>query len=135
MNSIAKSYSSPFRTDFGDYHLMNPGDESEVKVVDFKEENELGLFEISLYSCLFAISQLKIDIRGNKMVLLVSEQVESGRSRSVFVSDWQSYYPQSYTRMRTINLLLPGDNFFLLRHFLVPENYLLKVFLSRLADN
>ena len=114
---------------------MNPGDESEIKVVDFQEENENGLFEISLYSTLFAISQLKIDIRGNRIVLLVSEQVEPTRSRPVFVSDWQSYYPQSYTRMRTINLLLPGDNFFLLRHFLVPENYLLKIFLDRLADN
>lgn len=135
MNSIISTYNSPFRTDFGDYHLMNEKDEEEIKIVDFLEENEENKFVVSLYSALFAASQLKISIRGSQIVLLISEQVEATRSRSMFVSDWQSYNPQSYVRMRTVSLLLPGDNFFLLRHFLIPENHLLKIFLGRLADN
>lgn len=135
MNSIVSPYVSPFRTDFGDYHLMNEKDEEEIKIVDFLEENEDGKFVISLYAVLFAVSEVKIAVRGSRMVLSISEQVEVTHSRTMFVSDWQSYYPQTYIRLRTVSLLLPGDNFFLLRHFLIPENHLLKIFLGRLTDS
>jgi len=135
MNSIISPYNSPFRTDFGDYHLMNEKDEEEIKIVDFLEESEGDKFVISLYSVLFAVSQLKISIRSSQIILLISEQVDAKRSCSMFVSDWQSYNSQSYIKMRTVSLLLPGDNFFLLRHILIPESHLLKIFLGRLADN
>lgn len=107
----------------------------EIKIVDFLEETENGQFVISLFSPLFSENKLKVFVRGNKLVLFITEYVESGQSTTLYVSDWQSFFPQSYSRMRNVSLILPGDNFFLLRHFLVPEKYLLKILLGQLTDN
>lgn len=107
----------------------------ELKVIDFLEEPEKGQFIISLYSQLFSENQLKVFIRDNKVVIFVTEKINCNRTSAIYVSDWQNYFPQSYTRMRNVSLILPGDNFFLLRHLLIPEQFLLKIFLGRLSDN
>ena len=128
-NEIANKINS------GNIRFVNQEVTNEIKIVDYLEEPENGQFMISLYSHLFLENQVKVFLRNNKLILFINEQVDSTRSSMIYVSDWQSYYPQSYTRMRNVSLLLPGDNFFLLRHFLISEKFLLKIFLARLADN
>ncbi len=118
------------RVHFGNHEISN-----EIKVIDFLEETDEGQFVISLYSELFSESTLKVFIRENKLVLFITEYVETAPRAALYVSDWQSFYPQSYTRMRNVSLILPGSNFFLLRHFLVPEKYLLKILLGQVIDN
>lgn len=128
-------FSPEYRTDLARNHFGNQELSDEIKIVDFLEETENGQYIISLYSQLFSGNKLKVFIRNNKVVIFITEYIESGQRTTMYVSDWQSFYPQSYTRMRNVSLVLPGDNFFLLRHFLVPEKYLLKILLGRLKDN
>lgn len=108
---------------------------NEVRIVDFLEDPEKGQLIISLYSQLFSDSQLKISIHDSKVVIIVSELIGFNKSTTAYVSDWQSYSQQSYVRMRNISLLLPGDNFYLLRHFLIPEKFLLNIIIGKLNDN
>lgn len=108
---------------------------NEVRIVDFLEDPEKGQLIISLYSQLFSDSQLKISIHDSKVVIIVSELIGFNKSTTAYVSDWQSYSQQSYVRMRNISLLLPGDNFYLLRHFLIPEKFLLNIIIGKLIDN
>jgi hypothetical protein len=107
----------------------------EVKIIEYCEDTENGQLVISLYSQLFLESQLKISIRESKIVIIVSEQVGFNKSATTYTSDWQTYSQQSYVRMRNISLYLPGDNFYLLRHFVVPEKFLLNIILGKLVEN
>lgn len=107
----------------------------EVKIVEYFEDPEKGQLLISLYSQLFSESQLKISIRESKIVIIVSELVGFNKSATTYTSDWQTYSQQSYMRMRNISLFLPGDNFYMLRHFVVPEKFLLNIILGKLIEN
>lgn len=108
---------------------------NEVKIVDYFEDLLKGQLIISLYSRLFSESQLKISIRDSKVIIIVSELIGFNKSETMYVSDWQSFSQQSYVRMRNISLLLPGDNFYLLRHFVVPEKFLLNIIIGKLIEN
>ncbi len=119
----------------GKVHFENQELINEVKVVDYFEDTEKGQLIISLYSQLFSDSQLKISIHDSKVVIIVSELIGFNKSATTYISDWQSYSQQSYVRMRNISLLLPGDNFYLLGHFLVPEKSLLNIIIGKLIDN
>ncbi len=107
----------------------------EVKIFEYVEDTEKGQLLISLYSQLFSECQLKISIRESKMVIIVSEVVGFNKSATTYISDWQTYSQRSYLRMRNISLFLPGDNFYLLRHFVVPEKFLLNIILGKLIEN
>lgn len=135
MKTMINHFAPEHKTDLISTHFGNLEGSDEIKIVDFLEETENGQFVISMYSPLFSGNKLKVFVRGNKLVLFITEVVESSQSTTLYVSDWQNYYPQSYTRMRNVSFFLPGDNFFLLRHFLVPEKYLLKILLGQLTDN
>lgn len=102
-------------------HFENQEVTEYVKIVDYIEDPEKGQLLISLYSHLFSESQLKISIRKSKIVIIVSELIGFNKSVATYISDWQTYSPQSYVRMRNISLFLPGDNFYMLRHVVVPE--------------
>jgi len=116
-------------------HFSNQQISDEAKIVDYFEDPDKGQLIISLYSQLFAENQQKIYIRDNKLIIIVSELIHSYKSDSSYVSDWQSFTQQSYIRMRNISLFLPGDNFYLLRHYLVPEKFLLNIIVGKLIDN
>lgn len=107
----------------------------EVKIIEYAEDTEKGQLLISLYSQLFSESQLKISIRESKIVIIVTELVGFGNSSTTYISDWQTYSQKSYLRMRNVSLLLPGDNFYLLRHIVVPEKFLLNIILGKLIGN
>ena len=114
--------------------LGNILETDEIKIVDYEAIGKKGLFIISLYSQLFFEDRFKVTVHSNRMNIIISELVE-GSSPALARYDWQDYSKQSYFRMRNISLLLPGDNFYLLRHFLVPEQFLLKIILGHPVEN
>ncbi|HKI89134.1 MAG TPA: hypothetical protein VKA38_08910 [Draconibacterium sp.] len=114
--------------------LLNLSGTDEVKIVDYEAIGGKGLFIISLYSQLFFEDRFKVTVHNNRLKIIISEIIE-GNSLSMARYDWQNYAKQSYVRMRNISLLLPGDNFYLLRHFLVPEKFLLKIILGHPVEN
>ena len=116
-------------------HFTNQELTNEIKIVDYLEIPEKGQLILSLYSKLFVGNQLKVIMQNNKIIISITEQVHSGNSNDFYISDWQNYYPQSYLRMRNVCLLLPGDNFFLLRYFLIPDEFLLKIILGMFPEN
>jgi len=106
-----------------------------VKIVDCELENDKGILVISLYSQLLTDNQIEVFMQGSKISILISEQLNLNTQAPLPKYNWQNFYPQSYTRLRNISILLPGNNFFLLKHRLISEKSLLKIFLGRLTDN
>ncbi len=113
----------------------NPDTHKEVKLVDYTRDLEKGRIFIILSSLLFNENNVKIYIRDNKMAVVVTEVVDTTYSPNSFVTDWQRFTKRTYERMHNLNLVLPGENFYLLRHFVLPEKYLLKIILGEMVGN
>lgn len=113
----------------------NADTNKEVKLVDYTRDLEKGQIIILLSSLLFSDNKVKIYIRDNKMAVIVTEVVDTTYSPTSFVTDWQRFTKQTYERMHNLNLVLPGDNFYLLRHYVLPEKYLLKIILGKTIVN
>jgi len=134
MKAIINHNESPKNLEIQKVQLGNPNVTDEVKIIDYGAIGEKGLFIISLYSQLFFEDRFKVTVHNNRMSIIISELIE-GSSPTLTWHDWQGYSKQSYIRMRNISLLLPGDNFYLLRHFLVPDKFLLKIILGHPVAN
>ena len=114
------------------FHFKIQDTHDNVEIVDYTEEG--GNIIISLYSLLFAEEKFRIFLHDDKLVIVVSEIVQSNQEEMPIV-DWHRYSRRTYERFRNVSIILPGDNFYLLRHFLIPEKFLLKIFLGQIADN
>lgn len=112
-------------------NFVNPATTGDVRIMNYMVIPEKDQLEILLYSHLFSNNHVDVLLRGNKVVLIITEKVEAGQSATIYVSDWQSFYPRSYQRMRNVSLILPGDNFYLLRHDLIPDEFMMKIILGR----
>jgi len=134
MKAIINNTELLHNTIMGKVHFEDQEVSKEVKIIDYFEDPAKGQLIVSLYSQLFSENQQKIYIRDNKLIIIVSELINTVKSNNTYVSDWQSYSQQSYVRMRNISLFLPGDNFYLLRHFLIPEKYLLNIIIGKLIE-
>jgi len=114
------------------FHFSINDDHEKVEIVDYVEDNDSLV--ISLYSALFLEDSFRFFFHGNKLVVVISERVQSMRPNMPVV-DWHRFSGATYERLRNVSIFLPGDNFYLMRHFLVPEQYLLKLFLGQVTDN
>ena len=134
MKAILNHNEVPNTIDISKVQLVNQMFNDEVKIVDYEAMGKKGLFMITLYSQLFFEDSFKIMVHNNRLSIIISELIE-GSSPAFQQYDWQGYSKQSYVRMRNVSLMLPGDNFYLLRHFLVPEQFLLKIILGHPVEN
>jgi len=112
---------------------LNPEITNDIRLVDFVRDPQKGQIIIFLSSLLFSDDNVKILIHDSRMVVIVTETVKNLYSSRDFITDWQRYTQHSYERIHNINIILPGDDFYLLRHFVLPEKYLLKVILGQKA--
>ncbi len=134
MKAITDYNKVPQETDMHKVYLNNTYGENDIRIADYEFIEKKGLFIISLCSQLFFEDQFKVAVHNNRINIILSEFIENTTS-SLARYDWQSYSKQSYVRMRNVSLLLPGDNFYLLRHFLISEKFLLKIILGYPVEN
>lgn len=135
MKSLVYNTETPNRVGIENIYFENQKTREQVQIIDYFDDPQNGQLIISLRSQLFAENQQKIYLRENKLIIIVSELVRTYKSDSTYVSDWQTYGQQAYVRMRNISLFLPGDNFYLLRHYFVPEKLILNIVIGKLIDN
>lgn len=103
----------------------------EIRIVDFMKKTEVGESIITLCSHMFLKNKIKVTIRNKKLILVISENVTTHKSVWMPINDWEHYTPQTYVRMHNLGILLPGDNFYIVRHFLVPDKLLFRVVLGQ----
>ena len=120
-----KKYIEPF-------HFRIQETRNDVEIVDYVEDK--GKLIITLFSILFSEDKFRFFIQDNKLVIVITEKVQPGL-QDVPVMDWHRFNGRPYERLRNVSIYLPGDNFYLKRHFLIPEQYLLKIILGQIADN
>jgi len=104
----------------------------DVRIVDFMKKTETGESIITLSSVYFTKGAVSVqaDVINKRLKLVISEFIDLRQKVWTPVNDWEQFTAHSYTRMHNIRIMLPGDNFYILRHFLIPEESLLKVVLG-----
>ncbi len=122
---IQKKRIEPFHFSIDDTH-------DKVEIMNYEEEK--GMLVITLFSLMFLEDNFRFLFHGNKLVIVVTEKVQTFES-GMPVVDWHRFNRYTYERFRNVSIYLPGDNFYMLRHFLIPEKYLLKIFLGQITDN
>ena len=114
------------------FHFRIQDTHDKVEIVDYTDEN--GGLIITLFSLLFNEDNFRFFLHENKLVIVITEKVQSAR-QELPVVDWHRFHGSTYERLRNVSIYLPGDNFYLLRHIVIPEKFLLKVILGQVKDN
>jgi hypothetical protein len=125
-NELDKSQ-YPVKIYFGDYEISK-----EIRIVDFMKKTETGESIITLSSVYFTKGAVSVqaDVINKRLKLVISEFIDLRQKVWTPVNDWEQFTGHSYTRMHNIRIMLPGDNFYILRHIFIPEESLLKVVLG-----
>ncbi len=101
----------------------------DFKITGIKDEkNQLT---VTVYPFLFLGDNLKIKLNGNRITVIVIETVGLDKEFPDVFVDWQMYLRKPYVKMRSFQVLLPGDNFYLVRYYVIQEQFLLKIVLQQ----
>lgn len=104
----------------------------DIKMVDYHHNDQYS--EISLGYLNLTDDNYRLFVNGQYLTLIVSEVKEAKRPMHLHNIGWNIYRNHNYEVMKSIDLWLPGDNFYLVRHYLVPKDQILKIVLGR-TDN
>ncbi len=105
----------------------------DINMVDYNSDKHY--LEISLSYLNLSNDNYRLFLNGHYLTLIVSEVKEAKRPLHLHNMDWNIYRQHNYEVMRSLDVWLPGDNFYLVRHFLVPGNKILKIVLGKGLNN
>lgn len=112
--------------------IINNHNEAEIKLLDFQKKNQLYLLQLELKS--IRIDNYRIFLKDRYLTLVVSEIRELEKPVYLHNMSWQEVDSEGYEVMKNIELWLPGDNFYLVKHFFVPASNLLNIYLGRSSE-
>lgn len=102
----------------------------EIAEVTYNPDSNL---ELLLKSPLFIRTPRNIKILGDRLTLTLEEFVRADYPDRAPEFAWASFYYHTYVRFHHISFLLPGDDFYLVKSAIVPEDLYLKIVLG-MAD-
>lgn len=107
--------------------------DTDIKIIDFQKMHKNYLLQLGVSN--ISKDNYRIFIKGFYLTLILSEPKEINRPIRVHNMNWSIYSQRSYELMRNIDIWLPGDNFYLIKHYSVPEEELLKIILCKVHKN
>lgn len=105
----------------------------DINLVYWQEVNDMLVlqFNIDMYS----EDSYRIFLNDQVLSLIISEVKEVTKPYHVHNIDWDEVNTNGYEVMKNVDFWLPGGNFYLLRHFFVPRNKMLHIYLGKLHYN
>jgi hypothetical protein len=91
----------------------------------FKNQYKLGIVSDLIMKDNYTLSLLE-----DKLVVVVSEIREISKPAHIHNIQWNYPQTRTYERIRSMDIFLPGKNFYLIRHYVIPEKSLLQIVLS-----
>lgn len=102
--------------------------DNKVKINDFQQDKDHYILELGALN--LKSDNYRIFLKGHYLTLIVSEIREISKPLHVHNMTWHLYKQQAYEVMKSIDIWLPGNNFYLVRHFVLPEDQTLKIILG-----
>jgi hypothetical protein len=121
------------RTQVSNIPFLLKKNETKIRVIDFKKVHNNYLLQLAIPNV--SEDNYRLFIKGFYLTLIISEQKEVNRPVHIHNMTWDFYKNSNYELMRNIDIWLPGDNFYLIKHYSVPEDQLLNIFLGKMHFN
>jgi hypothetical protein len=113
-------------------YMINNSD-LEIKLVNFQKNKNKFLLQVELD--IMGNDNYRLLIKGNYLTLIVTEKKEISRPIYIHNINWRLFDNSEYEVMKSVDFLLPGNNFYLVRHFFVPADKILNIYLARIHYN
>jgi len=122
---------------FKDKTLYNTGfpvlqkrDDFDVEITGFIYSYFKNRYKLNIYSKLIFKDNYSLSLIDNKLFVVISEIKQLNKPSYLHNYNWKNSDINSYERIRSMDILLPGDDFYLIRHFVVPDKNTLSIILS-----
>ncbi len=107
----------------------------DLSIVDYMKKTASGESVVTLCSQQLFSNSIKVRVRDEKIILIISEYVDARRTSLQGQNTWEALYKHSYSRIYTIRIMLPGDNFYILRNYELSDKIFLKINLQKSIEN
>lgn len=101
-----------------------------VELFDFEYNKDRSTFVLTFKSNLFKDNNYRISVESNVLSIQVREQNMVKKPNYFDSYDMLVYNNYTYERIKTVDFVLPGDNFFVVNHYALPDSNTLKVYLN-----
>jgi hypothetical protein len=105
----------------------------EIEMIDFQAFQQHYLLKLSALK--LTDDNYRIFVNGHNLSLIFSEIKEIKRPIYTRNMTWNLNKQQNYEVMKSVDVWLPGNNFYLIKHYLVPEYQMLHVILGKTNIN
>jgi hypothetical protein len=120
----AQNMSTPF--------LIKKND-ADIKIIDFQKIHNRHVLQLDVLN--LTKDNYRVFIKGNYLTVIVSEPKEINRPVRIHNMNWSINSQANYEVMKNIDIWLPGNNFYLIQHYIVPESQVLTIILGRMHMN
>ncbi len=114
-------------------HLEKVNDSSNQVEIANVTYNPNSHLELVLQSPLFIRTPRNIKISGDRLTLTLEEFVRAEYPDRAPEFAWASFFYHTYVRFHHISFLLPGDDFYMIKSAVIPQDLYLKIVLG-MAD-
>ena len=116
-------------------NLDNQGQVPDLKIISQNYNQNTGQTYLVVSSNILMKDNYKLFIRENHLGIVISEHIEFNRPVYLHHYNLKSYQQQSYERLHSASVLLPGHNYHLINHFFNPDNNSLEIVLGHSSVN
>ena len=115
-----------------DIPFIEKRNDFDVNIAGFSYNFLKNQYKLSIYSDLILKDNYTISLDDDKLIIIIAEIREY--NKPAYIHNFQRNYSQTdtYERIRSMDIYLPGKDFYLVRHYAIPKKSMLYVILSTL---
>lgn len=116
-----------------EYPIVDAKGNLNVELINFRKlENHYAL-ELEIRN--IGTDNYRLFIKGACLSIILSEPRVYSKPLHVHNVNWRIYSQQSYDVLKHADIWLPGDNFYLIRHYAYPDDQLLEVIMGNMFSH
>lgn len=112
------------------FPVLNKKDDLNIRINSFDYNYYKNEYILELNSGLIQTDNYTLSLVRNRLIISITEHKQI--DRPVYVNNYYLSYPKSstYERIRSVDVYLPGKDFYLIRQYFIPDKSTLSIILS-----
>ncbi len=99
-----------------------------VKLISFKRSTDYFVLRLNVKN--IDVKNYRLFIKGKCLTVVISEMHQYSKPTYIQNFSWYDFNKESYEILKSVDVWLPGDNFYMMRHFVYPYEELLELMLG-----
>ena len=122
IKSTAKTYNNAMLP------YINGENKEQIRLINFKQYPEYYMLKLNVKN--IDVKNYRLFIKGRCLTVVVSEIHQYSKPTYVHNFSWTNFNREFYEVFKSVDIWLPGENFYLIRHFVYPYDELLELMLG-----